>query len=147
MTSGAGARARAAHHAWVERPLLDVNATVRELRAGRRRGRGRVLLGRLGCVARGHAFEYRLAVGYYGGQIVSFKDEHPQCPVMLHFGEQDTMISADDVAQIRSAHPGIPVHLYPAGHGFNCDARADYNPESAGTARQRTLEFLSKHLG
>ena len=56
------------------------------------------------------------------------------------------MIPADDVAQIRSAHPGIPVYLYPAGHGFNCDARADYDAASADTAGQRTLEFLSKHL-
>lgn len=127
-------------------PLLDVNATVRELRAAG--GVGVVGYCWGGSVAWLAATRLNIgcAVGYYGGQIVSFKDEHPQCPVMLHFGEQDTMISADDVAQIRDAHPGVPVYLYAAGHGFNCNARADYDPASAQSAKQRTLEFLSKHL-
>jgi hypothetical protein len=39
------------------------------------------------------------------------------------------------------------VYLYPAGHGFNCDARASYDPASAALARQRTLGHFRKHLG
>jgi carboxymethylenebutenolidase len=38
------------------------------------------------------------------------------------------------------------VHTYPAGHGFNCDLRADYDPASAQRARQRTLDFFRTHL-
>jgi carboxymethylenebutenolidase len=40
----------------------------------------------------------------------------------------------------------LPVFLYDAGHGFNCDQRKDYAPQAANLARQRTLEFFCKHL-
>ena len=87
-------------------------------------------------------------VGYYGGQIVDFKDETPRCPVLLHFGETDAAIPLAAVEAIRAAHPEIPVHLYPgAGHGFNCEPRADYHPESARLARERTMAFLARHIG
>ena len=91
--------------------------------------------------------EVACAVGYYGGQIVQFKDETNSCPVMLHFGEKDQSIPAADVAAIRAAHPDIPVYTYPAGHGFNCDRRADYHAESATLARERTLAVLAEHMG
>ena len=87
------------------------------------------------------------AVSYYGGQIVQFKDESATCPVLMHIGDKDASISADDVAVIRAAQPDVPVHIYPAGHGFNCDQRADYHAESAALARERTLAFLAQHLG
>jgi len=87
------------------------------------------------------------AVGYYGGQIAAFVDERPRCPVLLHFGERDPIIPAEDVGRIREAHPEVPVHVYPAGHGFNCDARSDYDGESARLARERTLAHLAAHLG
>jgi carboxymethylenebutenolidase len=38
------------------------------------------------------------------------------------------------------------MHIWPAGHGFNCDQRADYNATVAVQALQRTLAFLSMHL-
>ena len=44
------------------------------------------------------------------------------------------------------AHPAVPMHIYPAGHGFNCDARGSYHEPSATLARTRTMEFLAKHL-
>ena len=87
------------------------------------------------------------AISYYGGQIVQFKDENATCPVLMHFGDKDASISADDVAAIRAAQPDVPVHIYPAGHGFNCDQRADYHAESAALARERTLAFLAEHVG
>ena len=66
---------------------------------------------------------------------------------MLHFGRQDAHIPASDVEKIQAAHPEIEVYWYDAGHGFNCDARASYNPEAASVARERSLAFLRKHLG
>jgi carboxymethylenebutenolidase len=39
------------------------------------------------------------------------------------------------------------MHIYPAGHGFNCDERASHHEPSAVLARSRTLEFLKRHLG
>ncbi len=86
------------------------------------------------------------AVGYYGGMIPDMVDEHPRHPVMLHFGESDQSIPIEGVEKIKAAHPGIPVHIYPAGHGFSCDHRASYHAESAGLARGRTLAFFAAHL-
>ncbi len=88
------------------------------------------------------------AVGYYGSQIVTYNHERPRCPVMLHYGERDASTPADDIARVRAAHPDATIHLYPAGHGFNCDQRiGDFHAESAATARERTLAFLAEHLG
>ncbi|HLF59424.1 MAG TPA: dienelactone hydrolase family protein [Alphaproteobacteria bacterium] len=87
------------------------------------------------------------AICYYGAQIREFAGESPRCPVALHFGEKDPLIPPEAVAAIRGAHPGIPVFTYPAGHGFNCDMRADYDAESAALAFARTRAFLRKYVG
>lgn len=87
------------------------------------------------------------AVGYYGGAVAEFVAEKARCPVMLHFGETDASIPKEHYEKVMATHPGIPVHVYPAGHGFNCDQRASYHEPSARLARQRTLEFLRTHVG
>jgi carboxymethylenebutenolidase len=66
---------------------------------------------------------------------------------MLHFGDIDASIPLSDVEQIRQARPDISIHVYPGRHGFNCDARSNYEPGSAQIALGRTLEFLWKHVG
>lgn len=86
------------------------------------------------------------AVGYYGGQIAANAGEVPRCPVMLHFGAKDPHIGPDAIETIRHSHPGLPLFLYDAGHGFNCDQRKDYDQQAASLARQRTLEFFHNHL-
>jgi carboxymethylenebutenolidase len=86
------------------------------------------------------------AVGYYGGRIAQFAGEKPRCPVMLHFGRQDAHIPAEEVEKVHSAHPEVEIHWYEAGHGFNCDARASYNPKEAALARDRSLRFFKEHL-
>ena len=55
-------------------------------------------------------------------------------------------IPPSEIEKIQRAHPELPVFLYDAGHGFNCDQRKDYAPQAASLARQRTLEFFRKHL-
>jgi carboxymethylenebutenolidase len=87
------------------------------------------------------------AVGYYGGQIAHFGQENPRCPVMLHFGTLDKHIPKEDIDRVQAAHPDVEIFWYEADHGFNCDARASYNAEAARQARDRSLEFLKKHLG
>ena len=86
------------------------------------------------------------AVCYYGGQIAANAAETPRCPVMMHFGARDAHIGPEEIEKIRSAHPDLPLFIYDAGHGFNCDQRKDFEPQSASLARQRTLEFLRNHL-
>ena len=90
--------------------------------------------------------EFDAAVVYYGGSIAETKDEKARCPVMMHFGETDASIPMADVEAIRKAQPRAVYHLYPAGHGFNCDQRGSYHAESAKSARLRTLAFLARHL-
>jgi carboxymethylenebutenolidase len=88
------------------------------------------------------------AVSYYGGGIGNFVSEIPGCPVLCHFGEKDHVIPLADVEKLKQAHPkDVEVHVYPAGHGFNCDERGSYDQESASLARTRTLEFLRRHIG
>lgn len=86
------------------------------------------------------------AVGYYGGRIINYVHEQPKAPVMLHFGRRDQHIPPEDVEKVKSAHPGVQVFRYDAGHGFNCDARASFEPESAHLARERSLAFFREHL-
>jgi carboxymethylenebutenolidase len=87
------------------------------------------------------------AVGYYGGGIAGMLDRTPKVPVMLHFGQQDGHIPMSDVENIRRALPAVPVYDYPAGHGFNCDARNSYDKASADLALSRTLPFLRENVG
>lgn len=87
------------------------------------------------------------AVCYYGGGILALKDAKPSIPAMLHFGEKDEHIPVTGVRELAALYRDIPVHLYPAGHGFNCDQRESYDAPSAALAWTRTLEFFGKHLG
>ena len=84
------------------------------------------------------------AVAYYGGGIHEYREEHPRCPVMMHFGEQDAAIPMEDVEDIQELQFESPIFTYPkAGHGFNCEMRASYHPESAATAYQRTIGMIN----
>jgi carboxymethylenebutenolidase len=87
------------------------------------------------------------AVGYYGGGIAETAEEQPKAPVMLHFGETDASIPKEHYEKVQKLHPKLPVFIYPAGHGFSCDERGSYHAPSAQQARERTIEFLRKHVG
>ena len=86
-------------------------------------------------------------VAYYGGGIPQLLHDTPRCPMMFHYGEHDSHIPLSDVEKVRRAFPAGIYHLYPAGHGFNCSERADFDAASAHLAFERTLEFFRKHVG
>lgn len=91
--------------------------------------------------------EIDAAVAYYGRMIVEWLELKPTCPVMYHFGDKDPLIPAEMVAEIRAARPDGVFYTYPeAGHGFSCDERPDYHPESAELALARTLKFFEELL-
>ena len=88
----------------------------------------------------------KAAVGYYGGGIAAMLGEKPKVPVMLHFGEKDKHIPISDVNKIKQAYPSMPVYVYDADHGFNCDERGSHDKPSADLALKRTLAFFDEHL-
>jgi carboxymethylenebutenolidase len=65
---------------------------------------------------------------------------------MLHFGEKDKHISMDDVNKIKKAYPAMPVFVYDADHGFNCDERGSFDKAATDVALKRTLDFFTEHL-
>ena len=132
----------------LDQALADVEAA-----AGEVAGVGRIGVvgycwgGTVAWVAATRARTFAAAVSYYGGGVPDLADEQPNCPVLFHFGEQDHAIPLEGVEKLKKAHPALPVYIYPAGHGFNCDQRASYHAESARQARERTLAFLREHVG
>ncbi len=87
-----------------------------------------------------------VVVGYYGSRIAQNVGAKPTCPVMLHFGKNDTHIPVADVEKVQAAHPEVEFYWYDAGHAFDCQPRPNYNPPAAKLARERSLAFLKKHL-
>lgn len=130
-----------------ERSLDDIQATIDHLKPFGEVGViGFCLGGSLAYLIAALSTDLSCAVGYYGGRIADFADQKPRCPTILHFGEQDAGIPLEKVDIIRQHQPELPIYLYPAGHGFNCDARSAYEPESAKTAWQRSLALLTENL-
>jgi len=140
---------KAARQIGMDAALLDVAASIahartewRELKVG---VLGFCFGGSLAWLA-ATRLDPAAAVCYYGGRIAANATETPRCPVMMHFGAKDPHIGPAEIQKIKAAQPDVPLFLYDAGHGFNCDQRKDFEPESAKVARQRTLEFFSRHL-
>ena len=132
----------------MEKALLDVEAAMKYAAASTSKKVGIIgycFGGTLAWIAAARLHP-AAAVGYYGGRIGNYAQESPQCPVMLHFGRQDAHIPPEEVDKVRSAQPNVEIWWYDAGHGFNCDARGSYDAAAAKMARQRSLEFLKKHL-
>jgi carboxymethylenebutenolidase len=142
MQEGAGYRKQIAP----EKALLDLAAALAVVKHS----------GRAGSVGYcwGGALSYLVAcrlpvtcaVVYYG-RVTEYLQEKPRCPVMYHFGSADQSIPPADVERVQAAYPQAPLYIYPgAGHGFNCDQRASFDPQAATLARGRTLDFLNRYV-
>jgi carboxymethylenebutenolidase len=105
---------------------------------------GGLLTWRAACGIEGLA----AAAPYYGGGMTTPEESArtPKVPVLVHFGNNDHWIPLPTIEDFKKAHPEVEVHVYPCGHGFNCDQRGSYNAEAAKLARERTLAFFAKHL-
>ena len=90
---------------------------------------------------------FNAASGYYGGAIHENLDADATCPVELHFGSEDQGIPMENITLIRKTKPDIAIYVYNgAGHGFMCDQRASFEPNSSKMANERTLEFFNHNL-
>lgn len=131
----------------IDETLADVAAAIEAAKAGGNVG----VVGYCWGGALAYAASTRLpgvtaAVGYYGGGIVGMAAERPRTPLMLHFGDRDKHIPLSDVEKIRAAQPEVPVFVYAADHGFNCDERDSYDASAAAEAELRTMEFFAAEL-
>jgi len=128
--------------------MADVEAAAKHL-AGRKLGIVGYCFG--GTVAwwgatRSHSFAASSC--WYGGGIAGTKDERPNCPVQMHFGEKDASIPMTDVEAVRAAQPKAETYVYMgAGHGFGCDERGSFSRPDYELAQQRTLAFFARLLG
>jgi len=129
--------------------LLDLAAAVAHVAAAGRVGMvGYCWGGSLAWQAACRLDALAAAVPYYGASIPQQPaDQHARCVVQAHFGEHDEHIALPGVRAWAAAHPEVEVHLYDAGHGFNCDQRASFDARAAGLARERARAFLTRHLG
>jgi carboxymethylenebutenolidase len=86
-------------------------------------------------------------VSYYGSRIVSYMDERPRVPTMLHVGQADASLPIEKVRELGRRYPELAIHEYEAGHGFDCDHRADFDSTASAHAMTRSLAWLSGTTG
>jgi carboxymethylenebutenolidase len=79
---------------------------------------------------------------YYGGMLPTLAESAPLCPTLVHLGRDDKEIPAQMVKTKLDRHATVKTCVYPAGHGFNSDRRADYDGPSARDALDRTLTLF-----
>ena len=117
--------------------------------------------GRVSYLAACNVSDIKATVVYYGGRILApLGSEGPSpleqtskisSPVLGLFGEDDQNPTPDDVAQISAEltkHNKVhEFHSYPGcGHGFSCNARGSYRPESARDAWAKATAWFDKYL-
>jgi carboxymethylenebutenolidase len=129
--------------------VLDIRAAAAALPGAAKRGIvGYCWGGTVAWHGATRTSDFAAACGWYGGGIAEARDEKPNCPVQLHFGETDASIPLADVELIRAAQPGVEIFVYAgAGHGFGCEERGSYVPADAARAQERTLAFFARNLG
>jgi len=135
----------------MNKAMLDLAAALAHVKAYGKVGViGYCWGGRAAWVSAAQVDGLTCAVSYYGGGVPGLADFKNKVPVQFHWGELDHAIPLDSVKEFLGKRPELAAASFVymgAGHGFNCDERGSYNAESAKVARQRTLEFLRRHIG
>lgn len=100
------------------------------------------------------------AVTFYGGGLAEGRFGLPsglesaaslKTPWLGLYGDLDAHIPIDEVEQVRTVVAAAPVgaevvRYADADHGFHCDERPSFHPESSSDAWGRTIAFLTEHL-
>ena len=139
-----------------EKGLLDLVATLAYLRrhslcSGRVGGLGYCLGGRTAYLMAARS-DIDCAVGYYGVNIQAYLDDAARIerPLMLHHAAADALCppqARDAIFAGLASNPQIVLHEYPgAGHAFALAGGANYDPEAARLADERSQQFLRDHL-
>ena len=99
--------------------MLDVDAAAAQLKGKKVGIVGYCFGGTVAWWGATRSTSFAAAVTWYGGGIAGTRDEKPNCPVQMHFGETDG----------------------------GCNERGSYSKPDYDQAQSRTLEFFGKHLG
>jgi carboxymethylenebutenolidase len=129
--------------------MLDIKAAVAEAAKGGKVGvTGYCFGGMLTWRAASDAsLGLSAASGYYGGGVPNYISAAPQIPIEMHYGERDAGIPLEQVQQLRTSYPAVPIYLYAADHGFFNDERTPtFDAAAATVAFARTAEFFANHL-
>jgi carboxymethylenebutenolidase len=91
-------------------------------------------------------------VSYYGSgvsQMLGMADAI-QCPVLIHYGDNDPFIPMDGITAVQAAlrgKEGFTVNLEHAGHAFdNHESAMFYDEAAARAAWAKTMDFLGRTL-
>jgi carboxymethylenebutenolidase len=131
----------------LDQVMLDIQAAVAQVKTAGKVGVVGYCWGGLLSYVAAARLPVDAAVSYYGGGTQQHLAEKPRAPMMFHFGEKDSHIPLSTVKEIEAAYPQGTYYLYPAGHGFNCNDRASFEPASAKLAFERSLDFFHTHVG
>ncbi|MBD2081772.1 dienelactone hydrolase family protein [Leptolyngbya sp. FACHB-17] len=140
--------------------LSDLSATIAFLQT-----KGFNEVGTIGFCFGGHVAylaatlpEVKATASFYGAEIATMTPGEgeptiartPEIKGTLYafFGTQDPLIPIDQIDQIEAAlkehHVDHRVFRYPAGHGFFCDQRLDYNSTAAADAWGQVKTLFSR---
>jgi carboxymethylenebutenolidase len=97
----------------------------------------------------GDRLAFDAQVNFYGSHVVQRLDQHPGCPTIMHYGDDDFVVPMADIEKIQAANPEVTIFVYPgAGHAFfNPEQVDNYHSEATSLAWRRSLDFLREQFG
>ena len=137
--------------------IADITATIAALRQRNE------CTGKIGALGFGHGGKLAYlaaaqlgadcAVAYYGSGIDAAIDLAPRinCPLVMHFAENDPHVPAEAVERIKTAFAAssdVATYLYPSvGRGFARPDSANFDKPAAGLAHSRSIALLRRTIG
>lgn len=132
----------------------DVRGAVQHLKrnGGKVATMGFCMGGVLSLLGAMHAPELDAAIAWYGLPPDEAGDPGEiKIPVQGHYGNQDQMFPPETVNdfedKLKAAQVRYELYRYDAPHAFGNEDWDYYDAEAAKLAWQRSLDFLSRHLG
>jgi carboxymethylenebutenolidase len=126
-----------------ENILLDIKSLIKELPSSNKKFiLGYCFGGSITWKCAAHLSNISGAICYYGPDIINNINQKLLCPVLMHFGERDLLISSNSINIIKKKYPLSTVYTYHSGHGFANPDRSQYDLTSSLLAEKHTIQFI-----